>query len=174
MAICWPTQAFTARTFKLCVLTRWDFNFCVRSSPLRGRVERWLRWVLRTCRIVDSSVGWGLKKGMIFDKLSGNDWRVEIFLTGLRFKLPSPVVATQFLKSLPLRHSLLQPPEHRWIYDSTHRQHTHRIHLSTATRSVSPHLHPHPLIFSLFFPIWSGRLFALFPQHVLSIRRLLT
>ena len=25
------------RTFKLCVLTRWDFNFCVRSSPLRGR-----------------------------------------------------------------------------------------------------------------------------------------
>ena len=23
------------RTFKLCVLTRWDFNFCVRSSPLR-------------------------------------------------------------------------------------------------------------------------------------------
>ena len=24
------------RTFKLCVLTRWDFNFCVRSSPLRG------------------------------------------------------------------------------------------------------------------------------------------
>ena len=22
--------------FKLCVLTRWDFNFCVRSSPLRG------------------------------------------------------------------------------------------------------------------------------------------
>ena len=25
------------RTFKLCVLTRWDFNFCVRSSPLRGK-----------------------------------------------------------------------------------------------------------------------------------------
>ena len=24
------------RTFELCVLTRWDFNFCVRSSPLRG------------------------------------------------------------------------------------------------------------------------------------------
>ena len=22
--------------FKLCVLTRWDFNFCIRSSPLRG------------------------------------------------------------------------------------------------------------------------------------------
>ena len=27
------------RTFKLCVLTRWDFNFCVRSSPLRGGAE---------------------------------------------------------------------------------------------------------------------------------------
>ena len=29
------TPGFTGRTFKLCVLTRWDFNFCVRSSPLR-------------------------------------------------------------------------------------------------------------------------------------------
>ena len=27
------------RTFKLCVLTRWDFNFCIRSSPLRGDRE---------------------------------------------------------------------------------------------------------------------------------------
>ena len=26
--------------FKLCVLTRWDFNFCVRSSPLRGEREK--------------------------------------------------------------------------------------------------------------------------------------
>ena len=25
--------------FKLCVLTRWDFNFCVRSSPLRGMTQ---------------------------------------------------------------------------------------------------------------------------------------
>ena len=30
---------FTGRTFKLCVLTRWDFNFCVRSSPLRGYLK---------------------------------------------------------------------------------------------------------------------------------------
>ena len=36
MAICWATPGFKGRTFKLCVLTRWDFNFCVRSSPLRG------------------------------------------------------------------------------------------------------------------------------------------
>ena len=35
MAIYWPTPDFKGRTFKLCVLTRWDFNFCVRSSPLR-------------------------------------------------------------------------------------------------------------------------------------------
>ena len=41
MAIYWPTPCFQGRTFKLCVLTRWDFNFCVRSSPLRGtRTER--------------------------------------------------------------------------------------------------------------------------------------
>ena len=27
---------FEGRTFKLCVLIGWDFNFCVRSSLLRG------------------------------------------------------------------------------------------------------------------------------------------
>ena len=36
MAIYWPTPGFTERTFKLCVLTRWDFNFCIRSSTLRS------------------------------------------------------------------------------------------------------------------------------------------
>ena len=35
MAIYWPTPSFKGRTFKLCVLISWDFNFCVRSSPLR-------------------------------------------------------------------------------------------------------------------------------------------
>ena len=35
IAIYWPTPGFKGRTFKLCVLARWDFNFCVRSSPLR-------------------------------------------------------------------------------------------------------------------------------------------
>ena len=32
----WPTPGFKGRTVKLCALTRWDFNFRVRSSPLRG------------------------------------------------------------------------------------------------------------------------------------------
>ena len=36
MAIYWPTPGFKGRIFKLCVLIRWDFNFCVRSSPLWG------------------------------------------------------------------------------------------------------------------------------------------
>ena len=36
MAIYRHTPGFKGRTFKLCVLTRWDFNFCARSSPLRG------------------------------------------------------------------------------------------------------------------------------------------
>ena len=40
MAIYWPTQGFKRRTFKLRVLNRWDINFCVRSSPLRG-CYRW-------------------------------------------------------------------------------------------------------------------------------------
>ena len=35
MALYWPTPGLKGRTFKLCVLTRWDFNFCARSSPLR-------------------------------------------------------------------------------------------------------------------------------------------
>ena len=36
MAIYWPTPGLKGKTFKLFVLTRWDFNFCVRSSQLRG------------------------------------------------------------------------------------------------------------------------------------------
>ena len=39
MASYWSTPCFKGRTFKLCVLTRWDFNFCVRGSPLRGWLE---------------------------------------------------------------------------------------------------------------------------------------
>ena len=39
MAIYWPTPGFKGRTFKLCVLTRWDFNFCVRSPQLREVVN---------------------------------------------------------------------------------------------------------------------------------------
>ena len=30
MAIYSPTPGFKGRTFKLCVLIRWNFNFCVR------------------------------------------------------------------------------------------------------------------------------------------------
>ena len=33
MAIYWPTPGIKGRTFKLCVLTRCDFNFRVRSLP---------------------------------------------------------------------------------------------------------------------------------------------
>ena len=40
MSLYRPTPGFKGRTFKLCVLTRWDFNFCVRSSPLRGSRKR--------------------------------------------------------------------------------------------------------------------------------------
>ena len=31
MAIYWPTPGYKGRTFKLCVLTRWDFNFCIAA-----------------------------------------------------------------------------------------------------------------------------------------------
>ena len=35
MAIYWPTLGFKGRTFKLCILNRWDLNFCIRSFPPR-------------------------------------------------------------------------------------------------------------------------------------------
>ena len=37
IAIYWPTTGFKGRTFKLCALNRWEFNFCIRSFPLRVR-----------------------------------------------------------------------------------------------------------------------------------------
>ena len=48
MAIYWPTPGFKGRTFKLCVLNRWDFNFCIHSSPLWGwivAVQLMLIWI---------------------------------------------------------------------------------------------------------------------------------
>ena len=33
---------YSRRTFKLCVLTKWDFNFCVHSSPLQDIEDRWV------------------------------------------------------------------------------------------------------------------------------------
>ena len=39
VAIYRPTPGFKGRPFKLSILTRWDFNFCVRRSLLRGRKE---------------------------------------------------------------------------------------------------------------------------------------
>ena len=43
MALYWPTPGFKGRmfNFKLCVLTRWDLNFCVCSSPLQGVITAW-------------------------------------------------------------------------------------------------------------------------------------
>ena len=41
MAIYWPTPGFKGRTSTLCLLTRWDLNFCVPSSTLRGCPEVW-------------------------------------------------------------------------------------------------------------------------------------
>ena len=41
MAIYWPTLGFKGRTFKLCVFNRWDFNFCICSSPLQDTLSQW-------------------------------------------------------------------------------------------------------------------------------------
>ena len=42
MAIYWPTPSFKGRTFKVCVLIRWDFTVC--SSPLRDQYI--VHWIL--------------------------------------------------------------------------------------------------------------------------------
>ena len=47
-----PTPGFKGRTFKLCVLTRWDFNFCLRSFSLRGEAS-----VMILSRNMSKSVG---------------------------------------------------------------------------------------------------------------------
>ena len=51
MAINWPTPGFKERTFKLCVLIRWDFDFCVRSSPLwgQGTKVKWTELPVGSC-----------------------------------------------------------------------------------------------------------------------------
>ena len=41
MAMCWPTQGFEGRTFELWVHNKWVFNFCVRSTPVRGKRIGW-------------------------------------------------------------------------------------------------------------------------------------
>ena len=58
MAIYWPTPGFKGRNFKLFVLNRWDFNFCVRSSPLQETsLERMHSWTkVKLSYIVDACV----------------------------------------------------------------------------------------------------------------------
>ena len=58
IAIYWPIPGFNGKTFKLCVFTRWDFNFCVHSSPLRGPAwGKGPRWWLRTPGTVGRVLG---------------------------------------------------------------------------------------------------------------------
>ena len=49
MAIYWPSPGFKGRTSKPCFLNRWDFNFCVRSSPLQDFTGRRIIKHLFTC-----------------------------------------------------------------------------------------------------------------------------
>ena len=58
MAIYWPTPSFKGRTFKLCVLTRWDFNFCVRSSLLRGSKRSMYVYILTYSRLAVTVSSW--------------------------------------------------------------------------------------------------------------------
>ena len=62
MAIYLPTPGFKGRAFKLCVLTRWDFNFCVRSSTLRGRRRRRKRRRTTTKKKKDVSFYWSRRE----------------------------------------------------------------------------------------------------------------
>ena len=55
MAIYWPIPGFKGRTFTLCVLNRRNFNFWVRSCPLRGAAL--VEWCKDSC--VNSSENHG-------------------------------------------------------------------------------------------------------------------
>ena len=55
MAIYWPTPGFKGRTWKLCVLIRWDFYFCIRSSSLWGWTNGYNRsWYFNTKQTMKS------------------------------------------------------------------------------------------------------------------------
>ena len=71
MAIHWPTPGFKGRTFQLCVLIRWDFNFSDRSSPLRdidGKTTKYanafdtvrLRLIISACVFCNFVIVWHL------------------------------------------------------------------------------------------------------------------
>ena len=75
MAIHWPTPGFKGRTVKFCLLNRLDFNFCVRSSPLRG--------VLYSCSYVYELNHWRLCNGTPF---------FFLFFWGGTLTLPLPAV----------------------------------------------------------------------------------
>ena len=69
MALYWPTPGFKGRTFQLCVLTRWDFDFYVRSSPLRGNLPgptAFQKWSFQSPKLyplqsnkIPFTCGWG-------------------------------------------------------------------------------------------------------------------
>ena len=73
MTIYWPTPGFKGRTLKLCVLIRWDFDFCVRISPLRGSCAIRLWRTLHGATARKSEVN-GLRvcKGSVFCSLCKN------------------------------------------------------------------------------------------------------
>ena len=50
----WPTPGFKGKTCQLCVLNQWTFNFCVRSSPLRGLLGKW--WSCMTLILIPAFV----------------------------------------------------------------------------------------------------------------------
>ena len=61
MAMYWPTPGFKRRTFKLCVLFRWDLNFCIRSSQLRGPMKWVCNQVTKLCHATNKIVVIGEK-----------------------------------------------------------------------------------------------------------------
>ena len=67
------------RTFKLCVLTRWDFNFCVRSSPLRGTEE----WRIAAGHLgVKKTEEWTIVTGQLGVKKT-EEWRIVTGQSGV-------------------------------------------------------------------------------------------
>ena len=91
MAIYWRTPGFKGRTLKVCVLSRWDFNFCVHSSPLRG---------LKTNKLQQP------RKSVTYTPKSSHSLTLQNRLTHLHSKIVSLSYTPKSSHSLTLQNRL--------------------------------------------------------------------
>ena len=100
MAKYWPTQGFKGRTFKLCVLIRWDFNFCVRPRGLCWQVSSWFYTSCRPCLMFSRTEGFLAGAEPPGQRHLRWGWSHE-GCSGLTVVAPSPVWTSDIALKLP-------------------------------------------------------------------------